>query len=471
MPPTSEINLDFIHMSRYQQRDGEDQQHIDQLAISIARVGLQQIPAGRLIVGATEEPLTLEQARKYGSIETAFRNNVRVELAYGNSRLAAFILLHKIQTVLCAKTEPSYASPGVVAAAQAVLDTGYIFDKMPVVLCDMTDLEQFELGIRENHDRKNLNPIELARAMEAYRTQFGKNSQEIGQLFHLADSTVRGLVRLLRLDDSTRHLVSAGEIAQGQARALVPLFEDLSEADRLRAEDQDFMTKPSEIIEIACSGTKPEMISQMVAELVSYYHPKPVQAVIDLPAAEARPAPAVETIPQFPGIPLRRGEIAQTVPSDWDPLTPAPAPIPTPSEPVRHESAVSIAPALAGAYAYGHAEADDQAEYKEQPQAKEIPAQETRPAPAAQPAPAKPSAQAAEAPAQSEAPLPLEKSTLMLTLTYWPSDDNPAGRMVAVAARVNNGAPMMRMYRENALELVGPAAQLLRDLKAQFGGV
>jgi ParB-like chromosome segregation protein Spo0J len=269
MPPSIEVKLEFIRYSRYQTRDTEDRQHIEQLAVSIATAGMQQIPAGRLISGATDEPITIAEMNKgYGRYEAAFRANVRVELAYGHSRYSAYVLLDAVQKCIREKLDFDLSMPAdVIEAAGDAWHKGIYFERFPVVIRDLVDIEMFELGVRENHDRKQLNALEVAKAMEVYREQFRKTSVQIGQLFRMSDSTVRGKLRLLGLPEAVQTQL-AGVPEQVLREILVML--DLPEDYRKRAEliwDKD--VRPSMILYDAANGAKAEGIGQRVTKMIT----------------------------------------------------------------------------------------------------------------------------------------------------------------------------------------------------------
>ncbi len=177
------FKLDQIAPNPFQTRQAEDPAEVARLAESIAQVGLLQIPVGRM--------------------DPDRRELLGVQLAFGHTRLAAFKAL---------------AAEGVEGHADRL-----VFEEMPVDIRELTDIEMFELTVRENLDRKDLTPIEEARAMATYRDKFGKTSAEIGVLFGLSDSAVRNKMRLLDLPAPVQEKVQSREINEGTARRLMVL--------------------------------------------------------------------------------------------------------------------------------------------------------------------------------------------------------------------------------------------------------
>lgn len=174
-----EFMLEKILPNPYQTRDGEDPEHIRNLAISIGEQGLLQIPSARIAPGqqganALKDPL--------------------VQLVFGHSRLAAYKFLR---------------------------DTGNQgFDTMPLNIVEMSDEQMFQSAVAENRDRKDLTPIEEAKAMLVYRDQFKKTSDEIGKLFHLSDSAIRNKLRLLDLPSEVQAKVGKS-MTEGAARDIL----------------------------------------------------------------------------------------------------------------------------------------------------------------------------------------------------------------------------------------------------------
>jgi ParB/RepB/Spo0J family partition protein len=171
------IPLDLIDHNPYQPRLEDDLDHITQLAQSIQHVGLLQVPVGR-------------------------RQDGRIQLAFGHSRLNAYI--HLCQQWPGGSQESPYKT-------------------MPVEVRDLTDLQMFEAAVSENLARRDLSPIETAKAMQVYKDKFGKNSDEIGQLFGISGSAVRGKLRLLDLPEELQNQVTDQDISEKVAKQLLAI--------------------------------------------------------------------------------------------------------------------------------------------------------------------------------------------------------------------------------------------------------
>lgn len=440
------MDLDLIGPNPYQPRENEDPEHIRNLAISIAQDGLLQAPAGRWVEG-------------------------RVQLAFGHSRLAAYKFLRDT------------GNPG--------------FELMPVVIRILSDEDMFRLAISENLQRRDLTPIEEARAMTRYRDEFGKSSVEIGGLFGLSDSAVRNKIRLLKLPQSLQDALRRRDLTEGAARALVPLY-DLPAEVRAMAEDSDEL-KPSLILEVALSGAAPIQIANLVGRFEERV--KSIKAagqqlsIEDLPEPELSEAPvSVETPVQISPWPENMDSLMAPEPE------PIPVMAPVSLEPEQAEE-VEYAQEIAQAFAEDYEDHRTEAEEREDPEEESmdsIPAvPEVKPEPAApvptpepqkkpeavkpQPAPVQPVAKKPAAAAINLTPEPASpavpakaltwaESTLTLTLTYWPYDGNPQGRPVMVGARLNQGLPKMLMLRADEISLPAQLGWMVEQLRNEFGG-
>lgn len=103
---------------------------------------------------------------------------------------------------------------------------------VPAVIREhLEDADQLELALVENLQRRDLTPLEEARAFDHLRTSLGLTQAEIAERVAMDRSTVANALRLLKLGPEIQARVEAGELSAGHARALLA-FPD--EALRLR---------------------------------------------------------------------------------------------------------------------------------------------------------------------------------------------------------------------------------------------
>ena len=79
------------------------------------------------------------------------------------------------------------------------------------------------MGLIENLQRDDLNPLEEASALKRLLEEFGLTHQEVAQAIGKSRATVSNLLRLLELNDDVKTALEAGRIEMGHARALLAL--------------------------------------------------------------------------------------------------------------------------------------------------------------------------------------------------------------------------------------------------------
>jgi len=100
-----------------------------------------------------------------------------------------------------------------------------------VVVKDVTPKAAFELALIENVQREDLNPVELAEALERLVREHQYTQETLAERLGKDRTTVSNSLRLLKLPASVRAKVITGVLSEGHARAL------LGAADPSRIED------------------------------------------------------------------------------------------------------------------------------------------------------------------------------------------------------------------------------------------
>jgi ParB family chromosome partitioning protein len=101
------------------------------------------------------------------------------------------------------------------AAQMAGLET------IPAVIRELDDQAAAAIGLIENIQREDLNPLEEARALERLIEEFGLTHQEVAQAVGRSRVGVSNLLRLLELNADVKQLVEEGRLEMGHARALL----------------------------------------------------------------------------------------------------------------------------------------------------------------------------------------------------------------------------------------------------------
>jgi len=117
----------------------------------------------------------------------------------------------------------------VLAAGERRLSAARIagLKEVPAIIRDLGDRELLEIGLIENLQRKDLNPIEEALAYDQLSKKFNLTHDRIALLVGKDRSTVTNAVRLLALPRRVVEYLRKGKINAGHARALLALSDEI----------------------------------------------------------------------------------------------------------------------------------------------------------------------------------------------------------------------------------------------------
>lgn len=105
----------------------------------------------------------------------------------------------------------------VRAAVMADLET------VPALCRDVSDRDMLKLGLIENIQREDLNPIDLARAYNDLIEQFKWTQEQLAEEVGKKRATVTNTLRLLNLPADIQASVVEGALTMGHARALLAI--------------------------------------------------------------------------------------------------------------------------------------------------------------------------------------------------------------------------------------------------------
>lgn len=97
---------------------------------------------------------------------------------------------------------------------------------VPVLIKEATPQQVLELALVENIQRADLNVLEEAAAYQALIREFGLSQHEVADRVGKSRAAVANILRLQRLPDRVKALVSEGALSEGHARALLALADD-----------------------------------------------------------------------------------------------------------------------------------------------------------------------------------------------------------------------------------------------------
>ncbi len=91
---------------------------------------------------------------------------------------------------------------------------------VPAIIYETSPRQMLEMAIIENLQRKNLNPIDRAKAFQRLRDEFKLSIKEISKRIGKSAPYVVNSIRLLALPDALKDGLLSGLISEGHARAL-----------------------------------------------------------------------------------------------------------------------------------------------------------------------------------------------------------------------------------------------------------
>ena len=95
--------------------------------------------------------------------------------------------------------------------------------EIPVVIRDVSDQTAMAMGLIENIQRDDLNPLEEATALHRLLNEFELTHQQIAQAVGKSRTSVTNLLRLLDLEEAVKGLIQERRLEMGHARALLGL--------------------------------------------------------------------------------------------------------------------------------------------------------------------------------------------------------------------------------------------------------
>ena len=104
-------------------------------------------------------------------------------------------------------------------------------DHVPVVVKDVTDEAAIAIGLIENIQREDLNPVEEGLGLKRLQDEFGLNQEQVAEAVGRSRSAVANLLRLLHLEKEVLSMLERGELDTGHAKVLLAL----SGGDQVRA--------------------------------------------------------------------------------------------------------------------------------------------------------------------------------------------------------------------------------------------
>ena len=136
--------------------------------------------------------------------------------------LADSILQHGIiEPLVVTKKDDYYLLVSGERRWRAAMKAG--LKEVPVVVKDYTEQQILEIGIIENIQREDLNPIEEAQAYKKLIEEFHLKQDDVAERVSKSRSAITNILRLLKLSEPVQEMVIDEKLSNGHARALIPI--------------------------------------------------------------------------------------------------------------------------------------------------------------------------------------------------------------------------------------------------------
>jgi len=162
--------------------------------------------------------------------------------------------------------QPLIVSPGdqpgqyfLIAGERRLMASRVIgLSQVPVVIRDVNELQQLELALVENVQRKDLTPLETAEAYHQLVEEFSLSHETVAKMVGKSRVTVTNSLRLLKLPDKVKAYINSGQLSEGHARVLLALpTPEAQEAAAVMVVQKDLNVRQVEKLVQDMQGQKP----------------------------------------------------------------------------------------------------------------------------------------------------------------------------------------------------------------------
>ena len=90
--------------------------------------------------------------------------------------------------------------------------------EVPVVVKDLTDEEIIKMGLIENLQREDLNPLDEAKGIQRLQKEFDITQEDLGVSLGKSRTAISNSLRLLQLTSPVQAMLESGSLSMGHAR-------------------------------------------------------------------------------------------------------------------------------------------------------------------------------------------------------------------------------------------------------------
>ena len=172
---------------------------------------------------ATADPSSDKEGRKTVPIDKIERNKKQPRKTFNEESISELAESIKQKGVLIPLLVVSRGDHYEIVAGErrwrAAKKAG--LKEVPVEVRELSEQEIAEIAIIENIQREDLNPIEEAQAYKSLKDEFGYTDDEVAMKVSKSRVAVTNSMRLLKLDERVRQMVSDGKLSTGHVRPLI----------------------------------------------------------------------------------------------------------------------------------------------------------------------------------------------------------------------------------------------------------
>jgi ParB family chromosome partitioning protein len=169
-----------------------------------ARSGLAEIPVGRLRANPEQPRRFFDEEALAELADSIARHGVLQPLLVSDDGAGGYVVIAGERRWRAATSAGLKAVPAVIRERLEARD-------------------ELALALVENIQRRDLSPLEEARAFEHLRSEHGLSQADIAAAVGRNRSTVANALRLLRLPEEIQALVESGRLSAGHGRALLAI--------------------------------------------------------------------------------------------------------------------------------------------------------------------------------------------------------------------------------------------------------
>jgi len=149
------------------------------------------------------------------------------------TELSESIRLHGvIQPLIIRKAQKGYEIVAGERRWRAARAAG--LREIPCIMRELTEEENMLFAIVENMQREDLNPIEEAEGLEKMIKTFGLTQEQVSGSVGKSRPYVANSLRLLKLPEEIRDMISSGDLSMGHGRAILSLNETKDQIELAR---------------------------------------------------------------------------------------------------------------------------------------------------------------------------------------------------------------------------------------------